>query len=135
MELLRSIRNLKAPRLSLTALVLLFAMLPLTGAAQVVELPQEKMRQLVAQSQVLNAQSIISYAKAVETGDVIDIRGFSANDRMTYRLLIQRPNGTIVEVLFDGQSGQRIQQSTRLGQIVSTTAQSSTRIKGDMLKP
>ena len=45
------------------------------------------MRQLVQQQQVLGTEAISAEAAAQFSGDVIDIRGFLSEGRMTYRLL------------------------------------------------
>ena len=101
------------------------ALMPLDATADVLELSQGQMRQLVAQQQVLRAETIATTATSDFGGTVIDIRGFLSEGRMTYRLLVQRDDGSVIELLYNGTDGRRVSHSSETGQIVSSEAKSN----------
>ncbi len=98
---------------------------PHSAAADMRELSQEQMRQLVVQQQVLGAEAIMTNAAAMFGGDVMDIRGFLSEGRMTYRLLLKRDDGSVIEVLFNGVNGQRVSDNSEMGRSVSASARSN----------
>ncbi|MEL6571200.1 MAG: hypothetical protein AAFQ64_06065 [Pseudomonadota bacterium] len=91
-------------------------------AAQPIELSQSQLRQLVAQNQILAADVIAGSAAQSTDTTVMDMRGFLDDGRMTYRVLLQRSDGAIVEVLMNGQSGQLISYLSEHGRAVSEAA-------------
>ncbi|WP_108813589.1 hypothetical protein [Loktanella sp. Alg231-35] len=103
----------------------ILGLLPKVAMADMLELSQEQMRQLVAQQQVLGTEAILTDASATFGGDVMDIRGFLSEGRMTYRLLLKRGDGSVVELLYNGVNGQRVSHNSEMGQSVSKVAQSS----------
>lgn len=90
--------------------------------AEVIELTQGQMRSLVQQQQVLGAEQIVGAAVATYGGTPLDIRGFLSEGRMTYRLLLQRADGSVIEVLLNGQTAQPVAHSSDMGRAVSETA-------------
>jgi len=109
--------------------------MPLTGSAEVVELSQNQLRALVTQNQVHSAETIATGSVARFGGAVMDIRGFLSDGKMTYRLLLQRNDGSVIEVMIDGQSGQQVTHASAMGQVVSTTARTKTQARAsDMAK-
>lgn len=110
-------------------------LMPLTGSAEVVELSQNQLRALVTQNQVHSAETIATGSVARFGGAVMDIRGFLSDGKMTYRLLLQRNDGSVIEVMIDGQSGQQVTHASAMGQVVSTTARTKTQTSAsDMAK-
>lgn len=110
-------------------------LMPLTGSAEVVELSQNQLRALVTQNQVHSAETIATGSVARFGGAVMDIRGFLSDGKMTYRLLLQRNDGSVIEVMIDGQSGQQVTHASAMGQVVSTTARTKTQTRAsDMTK-
>ena len=97
-----------------------------SGTAQPVELTQSQLRQLVAQEQILAADVSAGSAAKSANGIVMDMRGFLHDGRMTYRVLLQRSDGAIVEVMMNGQSGQQISHSSERGRVVSEAARSES---------
>jgi len=97
-------------------------LMPVSATADVVELSQNQLRALVTQKQVLSAETVVTGTAMRFGGDVMDVRGFLSDGKMTYRLLMQRGDGSIVEVLIDGQNGQQISHNSAMGQTVSTVA-------------
>lgn len=116
--------------LSSALFVSAIALLPCTAAAEVLELSQGQIRQLVAQQQVRNAEAIVSDAVLNFGGTVIDIRGFLFEGRMTYRLLLQRDDGSVIELLINGVNGERISHNGQIGQSVSTAARAKNASAG-----
>lgn len=106
----------------LCALVLGLA--PMVTTAQPIELSQSQMRQLVRDQKVLSAEIVVGDLSHSMGGTVMDIRGFSVEGVMTYRLLMQQRDGTVLEVLVDGTDGQPVGHDTPHGQIVSAVARS-----------
>ena len=84
------------------------------------------MRDLVTQEQVLSAESIVLVTSQTIGGTVMEIRGFQSEGQMTYRLLIQQPNGQIDEVLVNGTNGRHVSPSSQMGQIVSAVARNTS---------
>ncbi len=103
----------------------LLGLLPQGAAADMRELSQEQMRQLATQQQVLGAEAIIADAAETFGGDVIDIRGFLSEGWMTYRLLLKRDDGSVIELLVNGVNGQRVSHDSEMGQSVSAVARSN----------
>jgi uncharacterized membrane protein YkoI len=109
----------------------MLGLLPHAAAADMRELSQEQMRQLVVQQQVLGAEAIITDAAATFDGDVMDIRGFLSEGRMTYRLLLKRDDGSVIELLFDGVNGQQVSHNSEMGRSVSAVARSNNGNSGN----
>lgn len=101
------------------------ACLPFAAAAEVLELSQGQMRQLVAQQQVVSAETIATSAVSEFDGVVIDIRGFLSEGRMTYRLLLQREDGSVIMLLYNGTDGRRISHNSPMGQVVTAASQAN----------
>ena len=95
---------------------------PVCASADILELSQDQMRTLVSQKQVLSAETIITDAVSNFGGSVMDIRGFLSEGRMTYRLLMQRDDGAVIELLVNGVNGRRISHNSDMGQVVSEVA-------------
>ncbi len=93
-----------------------------TASAQPLELSQAQLRQLVAQQQIVGAEAIVANTAGAVDGNVMDIRGFLKDGRMTYRVLLQGHDGAVVEIMMDGQSGQRLSHQSDLGQAISAAA-------------
>jgi hypothetical protein len=120
-------------RIPMKSLLFAYAMalMPLSATADVIELSQGQLRQLVAQQQVLRAETIATTATSGFGGVVIDIRGFLSEGRMTYRLLLQRNDGSVVELLYNGTDGERVSHNSQMGQIVSSEAKSNNASNGN----
>lgn len=101
------------------------AMTPMPVLADMIELSQGQLRQLVQQRQVLGSEAVSASATSEFGGEVVDIRAFLSDGRMTYRLLLQRVDGAVVELLFNGTDGARISHSSQIGQEVSLEARSN----------
>lgn len=99
-------------------------LLPFSVAADVLELSQGQIRELVAQRQVLSAETMVLDMLSDFGGNVIDIRAFLSEGDMTYRLLLQRDDGSVIELLIDGVTGDRLSNNSQMGQTVSTAARS-----------
>ncbi len=99
--------------------------MPLSAAAEIAELSQGQLRQLVQQQQVLGSEAISASATSDFGGVVVDIRGFLSDGRMTYRVLLQRDDGAVIELLFNGTDGQRVSHNSQIGQDVSSQARAS----------
>lgn len=95
---------------------------PLAAHADAIELSQAQMRQLVVSQQVLGADQVVGAVSRNYGGAVMDIRGFYTDGAMTYRLLVQRQDGAVLEVLVNGVNGQAVSHDTPLGQGVSAVA-------------
>lgn len=93
--------------------------------AQPVELSQSQLRHLVAQEEILAAEVIAATAENAFGGTVVDIRGFTTETCMTYRVLMQHRNGAVVEVLLSGQDGEQLSTDTDRGAAISTAARKS----------
>lgn len=109
-------------KLKTTLIALTFGLLPIQSFAETLELSQAQLRQLVVESQILDAETVVTDVAQNFGGVVLDIRGFLAEGQMTYRLLMQRDDGSVIEVLVNGVSGQRVSHRTPMGQIVSAAA-------------
>ena len=101
------------------------AMLPQSASSQAVELTQSQLRQLVVEQQVVSAEDVVTDVAQNFGGIVKDIRGFFLEGSMTYRLLLQRADGQVVEILVNGIDGERISHNTPMGQIVSAVARAT----------
>lgn len=97
---------------------------PSIASAQPMELSQTQLRQLVTDQQILGAEAIVEAVALSTPSAVMDIRGFLDDGRMTYRVLLQRNDGAVVEIMVDGQNGQRVSHQSDLGQAVSAAARS-----------
>lgn len=95
------------------------------GFADTIELTQDQLRGLVSQQQVLSAETIVVDAVSAHGGVVMDIRGFLFEGQMTYRVLLQRDDGSVIELLVNGVNGRRVSHDSALGQLVSTAARST----------
>lgn len=117
-------------RALLTALTtsVVLGFLPLNATAQTLELSQSQLRQLVSDQQVIGAEQLMGNVAKSLKGEVMDIRGFAVNGQMTYRLVMQRNDGALVEVLVDGQDGQLVSHQSTMGQAVAKAARSSRMI-------
>ena len=114
-------------RISLRAglYALSIGVIPLGLPAQILELSQGQLRQLVDAQQVLGAKTIADAATLGFGGAVIEVRGFLSEGRVTYRLLLQLIDGSVIELLFDGSSGERVSHRSQMGLIVSSEAKSN----------
>ncbi len=119
--------NHSRKKLASAALATVTYLSPMHAASDVLELSQQQMRQLVLEKQVLSAETIATDAAANFGGVVMDIRGFLSEGRMTYRLLLRRNDGSVIEVLFNGVDGERVSHSSQMGQVVSTVARTANR--------
>jgi len=113
--------QLRMPLLRPFVFGLLVSFLPNSSPAEVLELSQPQLRQLVLDRQIHSAEAIVAVAVDSVEETPLDIRGFLSEGRMTYRLLIQRSNGSVVEILMNGQNGERISQETAMGRAVADT--------------
>jgi len=97
----------------------MLALLPVSSAAEVVELSQAQLRHFVAEDVVLSAGHVAALVMQDIDGMVMDIRGFHVDGQMTYRLVMQRHDGKVIEVLVNGVDGAIIGNTTQLGQRVT----------------
>lgn len=111
------------------------ALLALPANAEPVELSQTQLRQLVSQNQILGAQQIIAQSEHAHFGQVIDVRGFLEDGSMVYRVLLQRNDGTVIEVLVDGPSGRPVSHQSNIGQLVSAAARGVSANNGNSQRP
>lgn len=95
---------------------------PIGAGAQPIELSQSQLRQLVAQQQIIGAEQLVGGVTNMFSGSVIDIRGFFADGRMTYRVLMQQSDGAVVEVLINGQNGRQVSHRSTHGQAIAAVA-------------
>ena len=93
-------------------------------SAQTSELSQSQMRQLVADRQIIGAEQLVDGMIRQFDGSVIDIRGFHSHGGMIYRVLMQRADGAVVEVMIDGMTGQQVSHLSDPGQAIATAARS-----------
>ena len=101
------------------------SILPHAVSAQATELTQTQLRQLVVDQQIISAEDVVTDVAQNFGGVVKDIRGFFLEGRMTYRLLMQRADGQIVEILVNGVDGEQVSHGTPMGQIVSAVARAT----------
>jgi hypothetical protein len=101
------------------------ALMPLSATAEILELSQSQMRQLVSQQQILGAETIATAVVSDFGGVVLEMRGFLSEGKMTYRILLQREDGAVVELLYNGPNGRRISSNSPMGQVVSSEARSN----------
>lgn len=97
---------------------------PTTLSAEAIELSQSQLRSLVSQQEILTAEAIIGTVSQISDGSVMDIRGFFDNGHMTYRVLVQRSDGAVLEVLMNGQDGQQISHGSAQGKAVAAAVRS-----------
>ncbi|MEL6641859.1 MAG: hypothetical protein AAFP98_11195 [Pseudomonadota bacterium] len=90
--------------------------------AQAIELSQSQLRQLVAQHEILAAEAVVGSVTETFGGDVVDIRGFFNDGRMTYRVLMQRNDGAVIELLMNGQNGLQVSQQSIHGKAIAAAA-------------
>ncbi len=102
------------------------AFAPIGALADIAELSQAQMRQLVAQEQVLSAATIAAEVVSDFGGEVVDIRGFLSDGRMTYRVLLQRDDGWVIELLYNGPDGRRVSHRSAMGKAVSSEASTTS---------
>lgn len=98
---------------------------PAGANAEPMELSQSQLRQLVSQKQIIGAEQLVGGVTNTFGGNVIDIRGFFADGRMTYRVLMQRNDGAVVEVLINGQNGRQVSHRSDHGQAIASIARGS----------
>lgn len=113
--------------MKIKSIAFVFAMifLPQAAPAQAVELTQAQLRQLVVEQQVISSESVVANVAQNFGGVVKDIRGFFLDGQMTYRLLLQRDDGQVVEILVNGVDGRQVSHQTPMGQIVSSVARAT----------
>ena len=105
----------KSPLLCSLAFGFLVSLLPTSSSAEVIELSHSQLRQLVQDRQIHGAEAIVEAAVKTFGGTPLDVRGFLSEGRMTYRLLLQRADGSVIEVLFNGQTAQRVSHESAMG--------------------
>ena len=69
------------------------------------EMSGTELRDAVASGRTLGLGALLSRVPSAAAGDLVDARAFEDGD-VYVRLLIKRPDGKLVAVLFDGRSGQ-----------------------------
>lgn len=100
----------------------LVTLLPASSSADVIELNRSELRQLVADREIQDAETIIGVATAAYGGQPLEIRGFVADGRVIYRVLVQGADGAVIEALVDGAGGYMVSHKTPMGLAISAEA-------------
>ena len=96
------------PLSRIAALGLLFSLLPVSSAAEAIELTQSQIRQLVAQERMMSAEAIIHAARGDTDASVLEIRGYEDSGTLSYRVVLQCKNGVVSTHFLDAQTGEKL---------------------------
>lgn len=100
----------------------LICILPAVAQADVRELSQAELRNAVSRDQTIATRHLISGVESFTGGDVVEIRAFVADNKVTYRIMVRQPRGQLGLLMVDGATGLQVFDSSALGQEIEAYA-------------
>lgn len=115
-------------RLSLATFVL--CALPMTASADMRELGQEELREIVQSNQILNLKQVLVVIEESVGGEFIDARAFEG-DGIYYRVLVKLPDGRLGAVLVDAETGTFLQPGSKAAKNLQAASSSKKSAKSN----
>ncbi len=110
----------------LIVLAFLFAFLqPGEGQAAARELKQSELRKATTSGSAIRLNKVIKGVEKVFGGTPVDARAFQA-DKLYYRILVKKPNGKIISVIVNAQTGVVVSNRSSVGRQISEAARSAS---------
>ncbi len=88
------------------------------------ELKQSELRKVTASGTAIRLKKVIKGVERVFGGTPVDARAFQS-DKVYYRILVKKPNGEIISVIVDAQSGVVVSNRSSVGRQISEAARSN----------
>ncbi len=110
----------------LTAIACLLAfLLPGEGQAAARELKQSELRKATTSGSAIRLNKVIKGVEKVFGGTPVDARAFQA-DKVYYRILVKKPDGKIISVIVNAQTGVVVPNRSSVGREISEAARSAS---------
>ena len=107
-------------------LIIFLCAAPAVASAQVSELSQAALRSAVANDSVIGTRALILGVEKYTGGDVVDVRAFNVDGKITYRVLITYEDGRLGSLLVDAMRGTEVASTSSVGRQVLAVAESSS---------
>jgi hypothetical protein len=104
--------------------LLLSLLLVLSGpaaSATVREIGATELRKIVSAGGTLSLKSVVASLNASTGAEPIEARAF-ALDGVFYRIVLKRPDGTLISIIIDAQTGQQVKSNSGVGKLVGEAA-------------
>lgn len=98
-------------------------------AATVHELGAAELRQAVGAGSILSPKRVIDAVARSTGGEPIEARAFEV-DRLYYRIVLKRSDGSVISVIIDAQTGQEVAKNSAVGRQVAAAAEGGSKSKG-----
>ncbi len=108
----------------LPIMVLLTLFLTEEGNAAARELKQSELRRATMTGGAIRLKRVIKGVEKVFGGTPVDARAFEA-DKVYYRILVKKPNGKIISVIVDAETGVVVPNRSSIGRQISEAAKST----------
>jgi hypothetical protein len=112
--------------------VILLTMLALSNpgqAATVRELDAAELRQAARAGDIISLKRVIEAVTTSTGGEPLEARAFEI-DELYYRIVMKRPNGTIVSVIINARTGEQVSKGSSVGRQVASAAETGSKSKG-----
>ncbi|WP_217360551.1 PepSY domain-containing protein [Ruegeria atlantica] len=104
----------------------LFAFLQVgEGHAAVRELKQSELRKVTTTGSTIRLKRVLKGVEKVFGGTPVDARAFQT-DKVYYRILVKKPNGKIISVIVNAQTGVVVPNRSNIGRQISNAAKSTS---------
>lgn len=94
------------------------------GLAAAQELKQAELRKATTSGNAIRLRKVIKGVEKVYGGVPVDARAFQA-DRVYYRILVKKPNGKIISVIVNAQTGTVVPNHSQIGKQISEAARTA----------
>ena len=105
--------------------LLMVTLVALSGpgqAATVRELGAAELRQAVGSGAILSPKRVLDVVVRSTGGEPIEARAFEL-DKTYYRIVVKKPNGSVVSVIIDASTGKEVSKSSAVGRQVAAAAE------------
>ncbi len=111
--------------LVITCLVALLSFLQVEeGNAAPREMKQSELRKATTSGSAIRLRKVIRGVEKLYGGTPVDARAFQT-DKVYYRILVKKPNGTIISVIVNAQTGVVVSNRSSIGRQISKAAKST----------
>ncbi|WP_170569244.1 PepSY domain-containing protein [Ruegeria atlantica] len=111
--------------LVITCLVVLVSLLQAEeGHAVVREMKQAELRKATTSGNAIRLNRVIEGVKKYFGGTPVDARAFQT-DKVYYRILVKKPNGKIISVIVNAQTGVVVSNRSNIGRQISNAAKAT----------
>lgn len=118
--------------MKIAKVLILLTTLGLSGPAQAAtmrELDPAELRQAARSGDIISLKRVIETVANATGGEALEARAFAA-DELYYRIVLKKPDGTIISVIINARTGEQVAKGSGIGRQVAAAAETGSKSKG-----